>query len=90
MSDTRHGRGRGSTNPFQISVHKSCIVKILQSLRRSAQLLMECSQGTIHAGESIPRTSSSLFVELSLMYSMMFPCLIHSDMVTKGPSGPPT
>ena len=74
---------RGDTDPFEVPVCETDIVEVLQTLGCPVQLLLHLSEGG--DGEAKSRTSSSLLTALFLIYSMMFPCFIHSDTATNCP-----
>jgi hypothetical protein len=61
------------TGPMEIIKTLSCLVQLLP---RSVKEAME---------ELKPRTNPSLFTWCFLMYSMMFPCAIHSETVINCP-----
>ena len=64
-------------------MHETYLVEVLQTLSCPVQLLSQFSEG---GGEKVKaRTSSSLLVCVFFMYSMMFPCAIHSETVINRP-----
>jgi hypothetical protein len=83
MSKKGIGHERRDTDPFEVPVCEIDIVEVLQTLGCPVQLLSHLSEGS--GGEAKSRTSSSLLTELFLIYSVMFPCVIHSDTVTNCP-----
>ena len=74
---------RKNTDSFEVPVREICPMEVLQALSRPVQLLLHLNQRA--AGKVKLRTSPSLLTSLFLMYSMIFPCAIHSETVTNCP-----
>ena len=67
------------TNSFELSVYETDTMNVLQALSCPVQLFLHLSGRSGERTE--PHTSSSLLTAFFLMYSMMVPCVIHSETV---------
>ena len=73
------GIGTKNTDPLKVSMYETGGMNVLQSLSCPMQLSMRFSYGS---GKRVKeRTSCNLLTGFFLMYSIMFPCSIHSETV---------